>query len=94
MLYQYLIGLDFAAVAAMFEAFAAMHEDLLAEKKGIQKQWAKPETQIERMIGATTGTLGFAGDSWAESWGGRRTGVGSRRAPVGLIKPAAETAIS
>ena len=35
-----------------------MQDDLHAEKKAIQKQWAKREGQIERMIGAATGMVG------------------------------------
>ena len=33
-------------------------DDLNAERKAIQKQWAKRETQIDTMIAATTGMFG------------------------------------
>ncbi len=59
MVYEYLTGPRFRQrLQAMVEAFTSMQDDLNAEKKAIQKQWAKRETQIERMIGATTGMFG------------------------------------
>ena len=59
MVYEYLTGPRFRQrLQAMVEAFTSMHDDLVAEKKAIQKQWAKREMQIERMIGATTGMFG------------------------------------
>jgi hypothetical protein len=42
----------------MVEAFTAMQDDLNAEKKAIQKQWAKREGQIERMMNSTVGMYG------------------------------------
>ena len=35
-----------------------MDNDLTAEKKAIQKQWAKRETQLERMMHSTVGMYG------------------------------------
>ena len=59
MIYQYLTGSRFRQrMQAMVEAFTSMQDDLNAERKAIQKQWAKREAQIETMIGATTGMFG------------------------------------
>jgi hypothetical protein len=59
MVYQYLTGPRFRQrMQAMVEAFTAMQEDLNTERKAIQKQWAKRETQIETMIVAATGMFG------------------------------------
>ena len=35
-----------------------MEEDLAAEKKAIQRQWAKRETQIENVMKSTAGMFG------------------------------------
>jgi len=57
--YQYLTGARFKQhVQAIVEAFTTMQEDLGAEKRVIQKQWAKREMQIERVIGNTAGLYG------------------------------------
>ena len=46
MVYQYLTGPRFKQrVEAIVEAFSTMQEDLSAEKKAIQRQWAKREIQ-------------------------------------------------
>lgn len=59
MVYQYLIGPRFRQrVQAIVEAFTAMQEDLAAEKKALQKQWAKRETQLERLMSSTVGMYG------------------------------------
>ena len=45
-------------MGAIVEAFTSMQEDLNAEKKAITKQWAKRESQIERVMQATVGMYG------------------------------------
>jgi hypothetical protein len=57
--YQYLIGPRFRQrVQAIVEAFTSMQDDLCAEKKALQKQWAKREVQLERLMGSTVGMYG------------------------------------
>lgn len=59
MVYQYLTGPRFRQrVQAIVEAFSSMQEDLDKEKKAINKQWAKREEQIERVMQATVGMYG------------------------------------
>ena len=59
MIYQYLIGPRFRQrVQAIVEAFTAMQDDLSAEKKALQKQWAKRETQLDRLMSSTVGMYG------------------------------------
>jgi hypothetical protein len=59
MVYQYLTGPRFRQrVQAIVEAFSSMQEDLNKEKKAITKQWAKRETQIDRVMQATVGMYG------------------------------------
>ncbi|MCL2789035.1 MAG: DUF2130 domain-containing protein [Desulfobulbus sp.] len=59
MVYQYLTGPRFRQrVEAIVEAFSLMQEDLDKERKVMMKQWAKRETQIERVMGATVGMYG------------------------------------
>ena len=59
MVYQYLTGTRFRQrVEAIVEAFNSMQEDLDKERKAIQKQWAKREQQLERVITATAGMYG------------------------------------
>ena len=59
MVYEYLTGPHFRQrVGAIVEAFTSMQEDLNAEKKAITKQWAKRESQIERVMQATVGMYG------------------------------------
>ncbi|MBK9623065.1 MAG: DUF2130 domain-containing protein [Rhodocyclaceae bacterium] len=59
MVYQYLTGPRFRhRVEAIVEAFSSMEEDLAAEKKAIQRQWAKRETQIENVMKSTAGMFG------------------------------------
>jgi len=58
--YGYLTGPKFKSrVSAIVEAFTTMREDLEAERRSIQKQWAKREAQIERVL---QGTVGMYGD--------------------------------
>jgi hypothetical protein len=57
--YEYLTGPRFRQrVQAIVEAFTSMQNDLNTEKKAIQKQWAKRETQIERLMLSTVGMYG------------------------------------
>jgi hypothetical protein len=59
MVYHYLTGPKFRLrVQAIVEAFGNMADDLAKEKKAITKQWAKRETEIERVMEATVGMYG------------------------------------
>jgi len=59
MIYQYLTGPRFKQrVEAIVEAFSTMQEDLTAEKKAIQRQWAKREIQIDNVMQSTVGMYG------------------------------------
>jgi hypothetical protein len=59
MVYQYLTGPRFRQrVLAIVEAFSSMQEDLDKEKRAIQKQWAKREEQIGRVMQSTVGMFG------------------------------------
>lgn len=71
LIYQYLTGPQFRhRVEAIVEAFTAMKSDLDKEKRAIQKQWAKRESQIERVMTSTVGMYGdlqgIAGKSMQE----------------------------
>ena len=58
-LYQYLTGPQFRQrVEAIKDAFITMQEDLDAEKRAINKQWAKRQQQIERVMVSTVGMYG------------------------------------
>jgi hypothetical protein len=58
-LYQYLTGPQFRQrVEAIKDAFITMQEDLDAEKRAINKQWAKRQQQIERVMISTVGMYG------------------------------------
>lgn len=60
LVYQYLTGPKFRLrLQAIADAFRAMQDDLAREKAVITKQWAKRETQIDRMM---QGTVGMYGD--------------------------------
>ena len=57
--YAYVTGPQFRRrVEALVESFTAMNEDLTAEQKSMQRQWAKRATQIERILSSTTGMFG------------------------------------
>jgi hypothetical protein len=59
LVYHYLTGPKFRLrVQAIVEAFSNMAEDLAKERKAIQRQWAKRETEIERVMEATVGMYG------------------------------------
>lgn len=58
-IYEYLTGPAFRQrLQAIVEAFTSMQEDLAAEKRAIQKQWAKREAQLERIMNSTVGMYG------------------------------------
>lgn len=49
--YNYLTGPEFKnRVQAIMEAFVGMKKDLDSEKRAIEKQWAKREKQIEKVV--------------------------------------------
>ena len=59
MIYEYLTGPRFKQrVEAIVESFSSMKEDLDKERKVIMKQWAKRESQIERVMSSTVGMYG------------------------------------
>jgi hypothetical protein len=59
LIYQYLTGPRFRQrIQAIVEAFSSMQDDLHAEKKALQKQWAKREAQLDRLINSTVGMYG------------------------------------
>ncbi len=59
MVYQYLTGPQFRQrIEAIVEAFSSMQDDLHKEKRAINKQWAKREEQIDRVMHATVGMYG------------------------------------
>ncbi len=59
LVYQYLTGPRFRQrVEAIVEAFSSMQDDLAAEKKAIQRQWAKREVQLNNVLQSTAGMYG------------------------------------
>lgn len=71
LIYGYMTGPRFKSrIQAIVEAFTTMREDLDTERRAIQKQWAKREAQIERVMLGTAGMYGdlqaIAGKSLAE----------------------------
>ena len=72
--YAYVTGPQFKRrVEALVEAFTTMQEDLTAEQKATQRQWAKRTAQIERVLTSTSGMFGdmqgIAGKALAEPEG-------------------------
>jgi hypothetical protein len=58
-LYNYLSSAPFAQrVRTMLESFEAMRSDLEAEKRAMQKMWAKRQAQIERVTGSMVNVVG------------------------------------
>lgn len=58
-LYNYLSSSQFSQkVRTMLEGFEAMRTDLEAEKRAMQKIWAKRQTQIERVTGSMVNVVG------------------------------------
>ena len=81
LIYQYLTGPRFRhRIEAIVEAFSSMQDDLNSEKKAIQKQWAKRQTQIENVMQSTVGMYGdlqgIAGKSLQEIEGLELTALG------------------
>ena len=59
LLYNYLASPQFAQrVRTVLESFAQMKGDLDAEKRAMQRIWAKREVQIERVTASMTGVVG------------------------------------
>lgn len=57
--YEYLSGHEFRQrVEAIVEAFVAMQADLEAERRAMEKQWAKRERSIRQVIAHTAGMYG------------------------------------
>lgn len=58
-LYNYLSSAQFAQrMRTMLDGFEAMRSDLEAEKRAMQKIWAKRQMQIERVTGSMTNVVG------------------------------------
>lgn len=58
-LYDYLASVSFAQkVRTMLESFEHMRSDLEAEKRAMQKIWAKRQAQIERVTGSMVNVVG------------------------------------
>lgn len=58
-LYNYLASPQFAQrIRAMLESFVAMRTDLEAEKRAMQRIWAKRQSQIDRLTGSMTSIVG------------------------------------
>ena len=57
--YSYVTGQQFRArVAAIVEAYGAMHEGLESEKRFLTRHWAKRSRHLELLISATAGMYG------------------------------------
>lgn len=58
-LYNYLASPQFAQrIRAMLESFVVMRTDLEAEKRAMQRIWAKRQSQIDRLTGSMTSIVG------------------------------------
>jgi len=59
LVYNYLSGPEFKQrVEAIVEAFVTMRDDLDAEKRAMERVWAKRERQIHRVLQSTAGMYG------------------------------------
>ena len=59
LLYNYLASVQFSQkIRTLLESFASMRNDLDAEKRAIQRLWAKREMQIERVTSTMTNVVG------------------------------------
>jgi len=59
LVYNYLAGQEFRQrIEAIVESFVSMNEDLDAEKRAMEKSWAKRAKQIERVIQSTARLYG------------------------------------
>ena len=93
LIYQYLIGPRFRQrVQAIVEAFTCMQEDLTAERRALQKQWAKREIQLERLMTSTVGMYGdlqgIAGRSLEEIEGLDVIAIASPSSEISFNPPA------
>jgi len=62
MLYNYLSGAEFRhRVEGIVEAFVTLKAELDAEKRSVQRLWAKREKQLERALSQTAGLYGDLG---------------------------------
>lgn len=58
-LYEYLSGKEFRGrVQTILETYVSMKDDLDREKRSIERQWAKREKQIDRVIRSVSGMYG------------------------------------
>jgi hypothetical protein len=58
-LYDYLAGDAFRhKVEAIVEAFRALHEQLMRERRAMEKLWNERERQLDRIMGSTAGMYG------------------------------------
>jgi hypothetical protein len=58
-LYQYLAGVEFKQkIEGIIEAFTSMQEQLLKERRAMEKHWKQREKQIERVVKNTAGLYG------------------------------------
>ncbi len=54
-LYEYLSSQEFRSkITNVVEAFRAMRDDLDTEKRSMQRQWAKREKELDRVIANTS----------------------------------------
>ena len=59
LLYNYLLGNEFKLrVEAIVEAFVSMKDDLESERRAMEKNWAKREKQIQKVMQSTAGMHG------------------------------------
>lgn len=59
LMYTYLTSPQFKQrVEAIVEAFSTMKEDLAKERRTVEKQWAKRDAQLDRVLAATSGMYG------------------------------------
>src|SRR5690606_33084460 len=59
LLYRYLSGNEFRhRVEAIVEAFSAMHDQLLRERRAMERHWTEREKQINRILSNTAGLYG------------------------------------
>ena len=58
-LYQYLAGVEFKQkIEGIIEAFTSMQEQLLKERRAMEKHWKQREKEIERVVKNTVGLYG------------------------------------
>jgi hypothetical protein len=58
-LYQYLAGVEFKQkIEGIVEAFTSMHDQLIRERRAMEKHWKQREKEIERVVKNTVGLYG------------------------------------